>query len=40
MEEELELQTAFNNDLDELFEDAIIENVEEVEESEGVDNGN
>lgn len=38
--EELELQVAFNNDIDELFEDAVIENVEEVEESEVVDNGN
>lgn len=35
-----DLQTIFNNDVDELFEDAIIENVEEVEESEVVDNGN
>ena len=32
-----DLQTIFNNDVDELFEDAIIEN---IEESEVVDNGN
>lgn len=32
-----DLQNIFNNDVDELFEDATIEN---IEESEVVDNGN